>query len=289
MSSAVAVDGVTVELGGSTILDDVSLLIEPGSWVGLIGPNGAGKTTILRCIGRGVDFSGSITIGGVGVAEMHPRAVAQLVAVVPQHPVLPEGMRVVDYVLLGRTPHHGVMTSESGQDLAIVGEVLAALDLEDFANREVTTLSGGELQRVVIARALVQESPVLLLDEPTTALDIGSQQEVMELIDRIRRERQLTVLSAMHDLTIAGQFTDRLLLLSGGRIAAEGRAADVLTPESIHSHYGARVEVVGDGSGGVVVIPIRQAASAGDPPLDERPDGVADSTPDQPDEEHLDP
>lgn len=218
---------------------------------------------------------------------MKPQAVAQIVAVVPQHPVVPEGMRVVDYVLLGRTPHHGVMTSDSAHDLAVVGDVLAALDLEEFADREVTTLSGGELQRVVIARALAQQSPVLLLDEPTTGLDIGSQQEVMELIDRIRRERQLTVLSAMHDLTIAGQFTDRLLLLSGGRLVADGDAVEVLTPESIQAHYRAAVDVVDDGTGGVVVIPKR--ASAGDEALDEGADGEADTPSDEADEEVLDP
>lgn len=282
-----AVHGVSVELGGSTILDDVSLEIEPGSWVGLIGPNGAGKTTILRCIGHTVPFEGRVTIDGADVDEMKPQAVAQIVAVVPQHPVVPEGMRVVDYVLLGRTPHHGVMTSDSAHDLAVVGDVLAALDLEEFADREVTTLSGGELQRVVIARALAQQSPVLLLDEPTTGLDIGSQQEVMELIDRIRRERQLTVLSAMHDLTIAGQFTDRLLLLSGGRLVADGDAVEVLTPESIQAHYRAAVDVVDDGTGGVVVIPKR--ASAGDEALDEGADGEADTPSDEADEEVLDP
>ena len=288
MSSAVSVGDVSVELGGSTILDQVSLEVEPGSWVGLIGPNGAGKTTILRCIGNAVPFAGTVTIDDASVAEMKPQQIANEVAVVPQHPVLPEGMRVVDYVLLGRTPHHGAMTSASAHDLAIVGEVLAALDLERFAEREVTTLSGGELQRVVIARALVQETPVLLLDEPTTGLDIGSQQEVMELIDRIRYERELTVLSAMHDLTIAGQFTDRLLLLADGRLVADGPASEVLTPDSIRAHYGATVRVVEDEGGGVVIIPVRSGSSVDDP-LHESAYREADGAADEPDEEILDP
>lgn len=153
------------------------------------------------------------------------------------------------------------MTSESVHDLDVVGEVMHNLDLGDFSDRDVASLSGGELQRVVIARALAQQTPVLLLDEPTTALDIGNQQEVMELIDRLRHERGLTVLSAMHDLTIAGQFTDRLLMLSEGTIVAEGSASEVLTPDLIRQYYAAAVRVEHDPSGGVVVIPLRRSES----------------------------
>jgi cobalamin transport system ATP-binding protein len=287
MSSTVSVSTLSVELGGSRILDDVSLEVVPGSWVGLVGPNGAGKTTLLRSIANAVPFDGRITIDDTSVAEMRPDAVAKVVAVVPQHPTLPEGMRVVDYVLLGRTPHHGVMTSESAHDLAVVATVLESLELVGFADREVTTLSGGEAQRTVIARALAQETPVLLLDEPTTGLDIGSEQEVLELIDRIRHDRQLTVLCAMHDLTIAGQFTDRLVLLSQGRVAADGGVNQVLTPELIATHYGATVRIEHDVEG-VVVIPVR-TTSPRDEPIDDRADGEADPAPDEADEEVLGP
>ncbi len=287
MSSTVSLAGLSVDLGGSRILDGVSLDITPGSWVGLVGPNGAGKTTMLRSIGNAVPFSGVVTIDETNVAEMRPAEVARLVAVVPQHPTIPEGMRVVDYVLLGRTPHRGGLAAESVHDRVVVGEVLAALELGPFAGREVATLSGGELQRVAIARALAQETPVLLLDEPTTGLDIGSQQEVLELIDRIRADRELTILSAMHDLTVAGQFADRLVLVAGGSVVADGRAVDVLTPESIREHYGAVVEVIDDGGGGVIVIPVR-AGSAGDQLVDDGADGEADPATDEPDEEVLD-
>ena len=261
MTSAIALSDVSVRLGGALILDRLSLDIDAGSWVGLIGPNGAGKTTALRCIGDAVEFEGRVTLGADPVAEMTAREVALQVAFVPQHPVLPEGTTVVDYVLLGRTPHRGPMTSESMHDLDVVGEVMHTLDLGDFSDRDVASLSGGELQRVVIARALAQHTSVLLLDEPTTALDIGNQQEVMELIDRLRRERGLTVLSAMHDLTIAGQFTDRLLMLSEGTIVAEGSASEVLTPDLIRQYYAAAVRVEHDPSGGVVVIPLRRSES----------------------------
>ena len=281
--------GVSVVLGGMRVVDGVTLVVEEGSWVGLIGPNGAGKTTTLRCIRDAVDFACSVTIGSQPLESLSAREVARRVAIVPQHPILPEGMRVVDYVLLGRTPHHGVLTSESEHDRLVVAEVLHALDLARFAGREVASLSGGELQRAVVARALAQQTPVLLLDEPTTALDVGKQQEVMELIDRLRRERGLTVLSAMHDLTIAGQFTDRLVMMAAGRIVAEGSAATVLTPELIGVHYGAAVRVTEEPEGGVVVIPVRDSRSARDQAFDQPPDGEADAAADQPDEEVLDP
>ncbi|MCH8130301.1 MAG: ABC transporter ATP-binding protein [Acidobacteria bacterium] len=286
MSVPVALDDVSVQLGGTTILDHLSLEIAAGTWVSMIGPNGAGKTTVLRCITGAVPYQGTVQIGSSVVAEMQVREVARTVAIVPQHPTLPEGMRVVDYVLLGRTPHRGAMTSESEHDLLLVGQVLDALDLERFADRDVATLSGGELQRVVIARALAQDTPILLLDEPTTGLDIGAQQEVMELIDRLRSQRELTVLSAMHDLNIAGQFTERIVLVSGGRVVADGAPGDVLTPELIDRHYGARVRVEQD-AGRVVVVPIRARLEV-DESLNDSADGEADDPADKPDEEILD-
>lgn len=261
MMPALSLGGITVRFGDSTILDAVDLAVQRGEWVGIIGPNGAGKTTLLRAITGAVVFDGSVEIGGTALSTMKRRDVARAVALVPQHPVLPPGMRVVDYVLLGRTPHLGEVTGPSRHDLDVVAGVLGALSLSDFVDREVTTLSGGELQRVVIARALAQESPILLLDEPTTALDIGKQQAVLELVDTLRRERDLTVLSAMHDLTIAGQFPDRLVMLAGGVVVAEGRGRGVLNPELIRAHFGADVRIFDDGFGGIVVVPIRSQES----------------------------
>jgi cobalamin transport system ATP-binding protein len=286
VTAAVTMREVTVELGGSEIIGGLSLSVEEGSWLGIIGPNGAGKTTALRCIADAVPFAGSVTIAGRPVSELSSREVALTVAMVPQHPVLPEGMHVVDYVLLGRTPHRGPLTSESAHDLRAVTGVLEALDLERFTTREVASLSGGELQRVVIARALAQETPVLLLDEPTTALDIGRQHEVLELIDELRRDHGLTVLSAMHDLTVAGQFADRLVMVAGGRVVAEGRAAEVLTVDRIRRHYGAPVRVEDDGAGGLVVIPLRRSA---DERVGEATDGEAGGPADEPDEQILEP
>ena len=257
MTAALSLCGVGVRFNGSRILDAVDLEIDRGEWLGIIGPNGAGKTTLLRAITGAVEFEGAIAIEGNPSSTLKRRDRARSVALVPQHPVLPPGMRVVDYVLLGRTPHVHAVTGPSLHDLDVVATILEALTLSPFADRDVTTLSGGELQRAVIARALAQESPILLLDEPTTALDIGKQQEVLELVDRLRRDRTLTVVSAMHDLTIAAQFPDRLVMLAKGEVVAEGRGREVLDPALIRTHYSADVKILDDGSGGIVVVPLR--------------------------------
>jgi iron complex transport system ATP-binding protein len=241
----------------------VDIDVDAGAWVGIIGPNGAGKTTVLRSVAGAVEYRGTVETLGDDNRSLERRELARRVAVVPQQPVLPAGMRVVDYVLLGRTPHIGSLHTETHRDLDIVADVLATLDLVSFAHRDISTLSGGELQRAVIARALAQESRILLLDEPTAALDVGRQQEIMELIEHLRIERGLTVLSALHDLTIAGQFPDRLLLMAAGIVVARGEPRSVLTAELIESHFGARVHVMPDGRGGVIVVPVRAGSRPG--------------------------
>ena len=187
---------------------------------------------------------------------------ARLVALVPQEPVIPRGMRVIDYVLLGRTAHLGFFEAEGAADLDVAVKALADLDAGPLADRTVDTLSGGERQRIVIARALAQESPVLLLDEPTTALDVGHQQEVLDLVDRLRAERNLTVLATMHDLTLAGQYADWLVMLDAGEVVVAGSADEVLTEEAVARHYGARVRVVPD-EAGPIVVPVRRSGSDG--------------------------
>jgi iron complex transport system ATP-binding protein len=181
---------------------------------------------------------------------------ARRVALVPQRPVVPPGLAVRDYVLLGLSPHLSPWAPESPRDRAAVGVVLDRLALTALAARPAAELSGGELQRVVLARAVVQRPAVLLLDEPTSALDIGHQQAVLDLVDRLRGEEGLTVVAAMHDLTLAGQYADRLVLLDAGQVAADGPPGHVLTPELLRKVYEARVRLV-DTPDGPVVVPVR--------------------------------
>ena len=185
---------------------------------------------------------------------------AALVAHVPPSPLMPDDMTGFEYVLLGRNPYVGYFASESRHDRAMVADVLDRLDLAVFADRRLGTLSGGEQQRLVIARAVAQEAPVLLLDEPTSALDIGHQQQALELVDRLRGEHGFTVVSAMHDLTLAGLYADRLTLLHQGSVVATGTAAQVLRAETLSEFYGVRLTVHHEPDGTVVVVPRRSSS-----------------------------
>ncbi|MBG0565301.1 ABC transporter ATP-binding protein [Actinoplanes aureus] len=253
---AIAVDDLTVRLDGTLIVDGVDLDVADGEWVTVIGPNGAGKSTALRAIGGLLPFKGAIRLHGTPVDRMHRRERAKAIATVLQSPVVPPAMRVFDYVLLGRTPYIPPLGRESAADLDVVDEVLAALDLTPFARRRLETLSGGERQRVFLARALAQGAGILLLDEPTSALDIGHQQEVLELVDRLRAERGLTVLATMHDLSTAGEYADRMVLLAGGRVVAAGTPAEVLTGANLAEHYRVKVRVI-EGDHGPLVVAVR--------------------------------
>ncbi|HEX4746979.1 MAG TPA: ABC transporter ATP-binding protein [Gaiellaceae bacterium] len=236
--------GVTVELGGRPVVDRVDAAVADGEWLALIGPNGAGKTTLLRAIARLLPFDGEILLDGHVSTDLPRGELARLVAVVPQEPSTPPWMRVAEYVLLGRTPHLGPLAKEGRRDREAAARALARLDLLAFTERPLGTLSGGEKQRVVVARALAQEAPIVLLDEPTAALDIGHQQQALELLDGLREESGLTLVAAMHDLTLAAQYADRMVLLDAGRVVADGSPDEVLTEALIAEHYGAAIDIV---------------------------------------------
>ncbi|WP_043961372.1 MULTISPECIES: ABC transporter ATP-binding protein [Micromonospora] len=253
---AVEVRGLRVSLDGAPILAGVDLTVERGEWVTVIGPNGAGKSTLLRALGGLLPAPGTIRIFGTPSEALRRRERARVVATVAQSPVVPAGMTVFDYVLLGRSPYVPPLGRESAADLAAVRDVLDRLDLSGFGRRELATLSGGERQRVFLARALAQGATLLLLDEPTSALDIGHQQEVLELVDQLRREHGLTVLATMHDLSLAGEYADRMVLLAAGRVAAAGPPRDVLTEDLLATHYRASVRVL-PGEHGPLVVPVR--------------------------------
>ena len=257
MTAAIACRDISVVVEQQTLLDGVSVDVGTNEWLCVLGPNGAGKTTLLRAItGALPTAGGEIALMGRPVASMRARERARLVAVVPQVPVIPPGMEVLDYVLLGRTPYHGLLSSIDGHDVEIARDALRELELDRFTGRRVDSLSGGERQRVIVARALAQEAPVLLLDEPTASLDIGHQQDVLELVDRLRRTRDLTIVSTMHDLTLAAQYGDRLVLIREGRVVCEGDTAEVMTSENLERYFGARVAVI-DGPYGRAIVPYR--------------------------------
>jgi cobalamin transport system ATP-binding protein len=256
--TAIALRSVSVSLGGAPIVHNVTASVEPGEWLTLIGPNGAGKSTLLRAIAQLVPFEGSIRLDDRDVSALGRKALARKIAFVPQSPLLPPEMLVRDYVLLGRTPHIPTFSTERRSDHEAADRALRRLDLLEFAGRRLRTLSGGEQQRTVLARALAQEAPVLLLDEPTAALDLGRQQQVLELVAGLRLHGELTVVSAMHELTLAAQYADRLALISSGRLVASGPPREIATRELIAEHYNARVEVIGDGIEPIAVIPVRR-------------------------------
>ena len=257
---------VDVLRGGQRVLRAIDLAVRQGDWVSVVGPNGAGKTTLLHVLagllppGNGTKISGQITVGGLDVTRARRREMSRVVALMPQRPMVPEGVTVAELIALGRTPHVPRFGVETAGDRGVVQEIIERLDLGDLADRQATQLSGGELQRVVLGRALAQQPKILLLDEPTSALDIGHQQQVLELVESMRAEAGITVVAAMHDLTLASQYGRRMLMMAGGEVVADGTVAEVLTADRIGEVYGARVEVFERG-GLLAVLPVRAGRS----------------------------
>jgi iron complex transport system ATP-binding protein len=250
-----------VSRGGRPVLAAVTLTVREGGWTTLIGANGAGKSTLLLAIAGAVPHTGTLAVGDGDPRRAPAPRRARQIAIVWQNPLLPLDMTVEEYVMLGRTPHLGMLGRAGARDRRAAAEAIGRLDLARLASRQLGALSGGERQRATLARALAQEAPVLLLDEPTSALDVGRQQEALELVGELRAERGLTVLGAMHDLTLAGQYAEELALLGEGRLVRHGPPAEVLTTDLIAAHYRAQVEVVEIG-GTPVVLPVRPGVAA---------------------------
>ncbi|MFC7446298.1 ABC transporter ATP-binding protein [Rhodococcus daqingensis] len=261
--SAVECSGLRVDRGGFTVLDGVDLAVGQGEWVAVVGPNGAGKTTLLHALAGVVPSAGAVSVAGLDPARAPRRAMSRAVALMPQRPVVPDGVSVAELIGLGRTPHVPRFGTETARDREVVDRVIDRLDLGALARRPVTALSGGELQRVVLARALAQQPRVLLLDEPTSALDIGHQQQVLDLVRGLVTADGISVVAAMHDLTLAGQYGRRIVMLDGGRVVADGTPAEVLRADRIAAVYGARVEVL-ERPDGPVVLPVGMRAGASD-------------------------
>lgn len=259
--SSVEIHDLVVAAGAKTLLDHVTLDIEAGTWCTVIGPNGAGKTTLVETVaGLRRTSHGDVLISGQSVGTLHERELARLVSFVPQHPEIPAGMSVRDYVSLGRVAYHGVLRAPSAGDRGVVDSVLERLSLTNFSQRDVVTLSGGERQRMVLARALAQSTMVIILDEPTTGLDLRHQMDLLELLKKEVFECGLTVLATLHDLTLAGQFADRLVLLDDGRIVLDGPSRDVVRSPELSAHYGMNLRVL-DVDGSDVIVPVRSESA----------------------------
>ena len=222
------------------ILRDMNLKVSPGELVGLIGPNGCGKSTLIKAFSHIINpMSGRILVDGRVISVIPRRELARLVGVVPQIPLLPSTFSAFEIVLMGRNPHLGLFQSEGPRDWNLALQAMQKTATQSLADRRVNELSGGEIQCLLIARALVQETKAILLDEPTANLDIGRQVEILDLMKDLCRTQNLTVLAALHDLNLAAQYCDRLVLIHDGHIHAEGKPSEVITNKNIKQVYGA--------------------------------------------------
>lgn len=230
---------VEVAYGHTVVVKDVTFQVMPGEMVGLIGPNGSGKSTIIKAISRVISLrSGKIFLDGKDVFKMRRGDLARLVGVVPQMSILPSVFTAFEIVLMGRNPHLGLLQYESAKDMAITWQAMGRTATQPLAERIVCELSGGEIQRVVVARALAQEPKSILLDEPTANLDIRHQIEILDLIKKLCLENNLMVVIALHDLNLASQYCDRLILINNGTVHAQGTPVEVINSQNIKEVYG---------------------------------------------------
>ncbi|HUO87308.1 MAG TPA: ABC transporter ATP-binding protein [Thermoanaerobaculia bacterium] len=257
-----AAEGVACAYGRQRVVEGFDLALLPGRVVALLGANGAGKTTALKALARlHRPTAGRVLLAGEDLWRMAPRAAARRLAYLPQGEEVAGPLTVEEAALLGRVPHRGWLMPYRAVDHAAVADVLARLALTDLAGRPLDTLSGGERRRALLARALVQDAEVLILDEPTAHLDLRHQVDLLELVRALADDRGLAVVASFHDLNQAARVADELLLLASGRVMAWGSAAEVLTPGNLERAYGLAVEIVSDPVSGLpLVVPARQGA-----------------------------
>ncbi|MFD6054891.1 ABC transporter ATP-binding protein [Agromyces sp. NPDC060279] len=259
-----AAEGVSLGYDGRRIVEDLSLRLPAGRITAIVGPNACGKSTLLRGLARLHPLeAGRVTLDGHDVGRMPRRELARRLGVLPQSSVAPDGVRVADLVGRGRYPHQGWFGRHSSGDDLAVAEALEATGMAELADRPIDELSGGQRQRVWIAMVLAQQPEVMLLDEPTTYLDLAHQLELLDLLTALNRERGTTIVMVLHELNLAARYADHLVVMAGGRVVAEGEPARVLDRETVHGAFGLSAEVIDDPvSGGPLIVPIGRFHSA---------------------------
>ncbi len=234
------IQNITLDYGQCPVIKDLSFQLRPGELLGLVGPNGWGKTSVIKSLSRVLSpRSGRILLDGKELIRISSNELARLIGVVPQNPYLPETFTVSEVVILGRNPHLRLLSGESAKDMAIVWQAMERTGITHLAKRRIGELSGGEKQRVTIARVLAQEPQVILLDEPTANLDISHQLDILDLITCLCYEKTIAGLIAIHDLNIAAQYCNRIIMLKNGQIHAEGTPEQVVTAENVREVFGA--------------------------------------------------
>ena len=233
------VNDLTLAYGKTTVIDTMSFSVSKGEVLGLIGPNGSGKSTLIKAVSHVITpRSGRVILDSKDISTIHRSELARLLAVVPQTPILPSSFSAFEIVLMGRNPHLSLLRYESENDMEITYRAMERTATLPFAERRIGELSGGEIQRIVIARALAQQTEVILLDEPTANLDINHQLEILDLIKSLCTLNHRTVIITLHDLNLAAQYCDRLVLIKTGQVHAQGTPEEVITTDNIREVYG---------------------------------------------------
>ncbi|NMO94306.1 ABC transporter ATP-binding protein [Paenibacillus lemnae] len=251
-------ENLTAGYDHTTILHDISLEIPSGKISVMIGANGCGKSTLLKTLARLIKpSSGTITLNGKPLDDIPSKSFARVVGLLPQSPIVPEGITVADLVGRGRFPHQSWLSSWSKKDMEAVAEAMDIMSITDFANHHIDELSGGQRQRVWIAMALAQQTDILFLDEPTTYLDITYQIEILDLLTELNRKLGITMVMVLHDINLSARYADHIFALREGTLVAEGKPSQVITSTAVKDIFGLDCTVIADPvSGSPLVVPI---------------------------------